>query len=156
MAYSIEEQNSRDLDWYFVDGNKRLIHVATGGGKLPKIIEENDELNENLHSQILQLPIRYDIEINPLLSEFVNFENNELRELYLTDFNEMAGRGIISLDKSNLGIFEDGIYHIVAYPKGSITNIKIDLDFNEIISNEVIIDTKNNQSFDLLKLLDNK
>lgn len=152
MAYSIQEQHSRDLDWYFIDGNKKLIHVATGGGKLPKIIEENDEQNENLHSQILQLPIQFEIEVNPILNEFVSFENDELRELYLTDFSEMAGRGFISIDKSNLGIFEDGIYHIVAYPKRPIISKRINLDLNNFISEEIIIDTQKNKSFDLLKL----
>ncbi|MFD1015717.1 hypothetical protein [Winogradskyella rapida] len=155
MAYSIQEQHSRDLDWYFIDGNKKPIHVATGGGKLPKIIEENDEKNENLHAQILQLPIQYEIEINPILNEFVNFENEELRELYLTDFNEMAGRGFISLDKSNLGNFEDGIYHIVAYPKGSIISKGIELNIDEFIANDLIIDTQKNSSLDLLKLFEN-
>ena len=156
MAYSIQEQHSRDLDWYFVDGKKKPIHVATGGGKLPKIIEENDEQNENLHAQILQLPIQFEVEVNPILNEFVSFENDELRELYLVDFNEMAGRGFISIDKSNLGIFEDGIYHIVAYPKGSIIDKKIDLNLNNFISNDLIIDTQKNKSFDLLKLFEKR
>ena len=156
MAYSIQEQYSRDLDWYFVDGNNKPIHVATGGGKLPGIVEENDELNERIHAQILQLPIKYEIEINPILNELVEFDNDESRELYLTDFIEMAGKGFISIDKTNLGIFEDGIYHLVAYPTGSIIDNTIDLNFSEFISNEIIVDTMQRQSFDLLKLFENR
>ena len=117
MAYSIEQQHSRDIDWYFKDGNGNLIHVASAGGRLPKIIEENDELMDIIHSQILDLPTQFEESINPNLGQFVSFNSNEARELYLEDFVNMARKGIISIDKTKLGNFEDTTYHIVAYKK---------------------------------------
>jgi hypothetical protein len=149
MAYSLEQQYSRDIDWYFNDKNKNLIHVASAGGRLPKKIEENDVLIDLLHSQILELPSQFEVTINSILGEFVSFESNEARELYLTDFKEMAQRGLISIDKTKLGNFEDLTYHIVAFPKNATS---VDAFYNltdKVFNSKETIDTGNNKPFNL-------
>ena len=153
MAYTLEQQFSRDLDWYFKDGNNNLIHVASAGGRLPKPIEENDNLIDLLHSQILNLPFQFEVTINPNLEKFVSFETREERELYLADFTEMAKRGLISLDKTKLGIFEDTTYHIVAYPKEVASVGKSHVSDN-VISSKKVIKTNNSRSFNLFDYFD--
>lgn len=116
MAYTIEEQYGRDIDWYFKDANDNMFHVASAGGRLPDIIVENDFLNNSLHSQIQSLPLDFDYQINPNLDEIKNFETSELRQFYLEDFIEMAQKGFVSIDKTILGNFDNTIYHLVAWP----------------------------------------
>lgn len=149
MAYSLEQQYSRDIDWYFKDRNNNLIHVASAGGRLPKIIEENDDLIDSLHAQILELPSQFEVTINPLLGQFVSFESDEARELYLSDFSEMAQRGLISIDKTKLGNFEDSTYHIVAFPKKASS---VDTLYNiseKVFNSKKAIETSDNKPFNL-------
>ena len=154
MAYTIEQQYSRDIDWYFKDGNNNLIHVASAGGRLPKIIEENDNLIDSLHSQILELPNQFEVTINPILGQLVLFETDEARELYLTDFTEMAKRGLISVDKSKLGSFEDTFYHIVAFPKNTTPIDKFSNITDNFVSSKKPIEISDSKSFNLFDYFD--
>lgn len=125
MPYTIEQQFSRDIDWYFKDSNNNMVHVASAGGRLPKIIEQNDELIDRIHAQVVDSPdlsinlfSSFEVEINPNLSDIVSLGIEEnAREFYLESFIEMAKKGFISIDKTKLNDFEDTNYHIVAYPK---------------------------------------
>jgi hypothetical protein len=152
MAYSIEQQHSRDIDWYFKDGNGNLIHVASAGGQLPKVIEENDELMDIIHSQIIELPTQFEESINPNLVQFISFRTTEARELYIEDFVKMARRGLISIDKTILGNFEDTTYHIVAYKKNTIEDNIFHNIYDRFISTEKIIDVDNPNPFNLFEL----
>ncbi len=149
MAYSLEQQYSRDIDWYFKDRNNNLIHVASAGGRLPKIIEENDDLIDSLHAQILELPSQFEVTINPLLGQFVSFESDEARELYLTDFSEMAQRGLISIDKTKLGNFEDSKYHVVAFPKNASSVETLYNISEKVFNSKKAIETSDNKPFNL-------
>jgi hypothetical protein len=155
MAYTIEQQYSRDIDWYFKDRNDSLIHVASGGGRLPPAIEESDDFINALHSAIMGLPAVYEIVVNPILEQFVQFETTESRDFYLTDFVEMAKRGLISVDKTILGNFEDTMYHVVAHPKDiKYPEVLLSIS-NSIHKSDIVFSINNYQPFDVLNYFKN-
>lgn len=114
MAYTLIEQETRDLDIFFKD-NSKLIHLASAGGQIPNRLSENDIQNEEFAAQISEIEESFEIEINQNLSEFVNIPENG-QERYLRDFVSMAKRGFYSYDKTRLGKFEDPFFHLVARP----------------------------------------
>ncbi len=116
MAYSLIEQQTRDIDWYI--GNLRIgniLHFASGGGRLPQIIEDNDNLNESINHTILSATAEFKYQVNPNLSQILGIEGMDL-ENYLVDFIFRAQRGLHTFDKTNLNDFNDMTYHIVAWP----------------------------------------
>src|SRR5574343_1826661 len=115
MAYSLIEQETRDLDIFFKDSSK-LIHIATAGGQIPNQLADNDKQNEEFASEVSNLEQTFEVEVNQNLAEFVNVPDNGL-ERYLRDFILMASRGLYSYDKTKVGNFEDQFFHLVARPK---------------------------------------
>ncbi|OPC54598.1 hypothetical protein BAY06_12825 [Elizabethkingia anophelis] len=123
MAYSQIEQETFDLDIFFKDNNKN-VHLATGGGQIPKIIAELDTVSENIKNFKLEtLNIIYEIEVNPNLSEIINIKSEEELENYLIDFKKYAKMGFYSYDKTNIGNFNDMQFHLVAKPKSLDINL---------------------------------
>lgn len=115
MAYSIIEQELRDLDIFFKD-NKKCIFLTSAGGRIPNILADNDISNEDFSSTVLSLEELYEVEINNNLVELLNLENETA---YLEDFLLMAKRGFYCYDKTNLGNFSDTMFHLVAKPKNA-------------------------------------
>lgn len=120
MAYTIEDQLTRDIDWFVLDTNDKPIHVASAGGRIPDYIIKNDRLNKIILKNIRQTLEQQKIIINPNLDEIVNFESESMRFLYLRDFIFMAARGFYSYDKTVLGNFENTMYHLVAWPENQV------------------------------------
>lgn len=149
MAYSIIEQYSRDIDYFFKDTEK-LIHVASAGGRLPPIIVENDYLNELIAEQRNNFLELNDIEINPNLNEIINFNTDDDRNNYLEDFIFMAKCGFYSYDKTILGDFENNHYHLVAWPKNKSLN-KIKYNSLNYIDYQLNISPKNSSLDDITK-----
>ncbi|MDV6169669.1 hypothetical protein R1T16_14625 [Flavobacterium sp. DG1-102-2] len=115
MAYSEIELSSLDLDIFFSD-NRKLIHLASGGGTLPNNLISTDIYNEDVLELISKFNPEFEIEINPNLSEILNLDKTGL-ENYLESFIDMAKKGLYTYDKSNLGNFNDTTFHLVAKPK---------------------------------------
>jgi len=158
MAYTINEQHSRDIDWYFIDCSNSPIHVASAGGRLPNVISENDIINNQIHSAIMDFDGGMEFEINPNINNILlsNLTGKVSMTYYLKDFVNMARRGIISIDKTYLGNYDDPFYHIVAWPKKRIfidkyTKFNV---LNKLIRIDKIISTHNFEKFNLLKLFE--
>jgi hypothetical protein len=117
MAYSRIEQETRDLDLFFRDRTK-LVHIATAGGRIPEVLAESDRQNEDFAQSIEAVKSIFEIEVNPNLREILGLSDNGL-EGYLRDFVDMAKRGFYSYDKTKIGNFDDGTFHLVARPKGN-------------------------------------
>lgn len=129
MIYSLEEQENLDIDWFFIDKNCNICHVASAGGKLPKIAISK-EVNQELSLFFKSLPIiSHEVTVCPTLTDFVSFDTEESKNNYLTDFLFFAKRGLFSFDKTLLGQFESYEYHLVVSPikKVSIDNFPKDI-----------------------------
>lgn len=123
MAYSELDQSVYDLNWYFIDKLKRIVHAASVGGRLPKIVETNDEGNDAFDRMVQELPERYNIKRN---EKWINFlvQSGQIDNVedYVEDFERMARRGVHSFDRyeinnsSNELLNESPLYIWVAYP----------------------------------------
>ena len=153
MAYSLIEQQTRDIDWFIFEFNNfNYCHFASAGGRLPRIIQENDLLNEEINQIIKRFENekKFEYEINPNLRSIMNFENEELYQEYVRDFINYAQIGFYSYDKTYLNNFDDMTYHLVAYPKNYqralIENRYLELlsiSKNTILNNSIIPFDKN-------------
>lgn len=118
MEYSDSYMYSKDIDWFFSINNKLFIHAASAGGLLPKQINDRDKLR-NIQKKVFELPDIYSINEIRFNETFLleRFNNGDGIDNYLTSFVEMAMKGFISMDRTNLEILEDNRYHIVCMPK---------------------------------------
>ena len=132
MGYSILELSTLDLD-IFVKDNSKYIHIATGGGNLPKALLNSDAYNESLREILRNIP-QFDfdipIEINPNLTDITGINDEQLED-YLSDFTFFAKIGFYTYDKTKLGNFDDFTFHLVAKPKLDKANLAIKLFLND-------------------------
>lgn len=147
MAYSELEQITYDLDLFLRD-ERKMIHIASGGGKIPKAIANLDSIIEQSSIVFDGLQEISEVEINPNLNELLNLTNSVEIENYLSDFLTKARKGFYTYDKTNIGDFEDMTFHLVAKPSNSIiTNSDIELANLESILPETF------KPFDLSSLI---
>ena len=111
MVTEIEQETS-DINWFFVSGNK-IGFVASGAGKLPDSIAKLEEKLEMLWSYFKELPENSEVLINP---ELEAIKDTAITNEYLSDFTYMAKRGLYTFDKTIVNNFRDTNYHLVAKP----------------------------------------
>ncbi len=116
MAYSIIDQVSIDLNWYFIDHYKHPCHVASAGGLLPEYVAQNDENNNLVNSIILDIQGDFQTIRNSNADSILIARGVQDLEAYYTDFESMARRGFFSFDKYDLEDPGDKRYFLVAYP----------------------------------------
>lgn len=107
------------MNVHFKD-NEKLIYITSAGGQIPNQLAEHGAEFEDVHSAMKKLAPKYEVEVNPDLSKFLTFSD---REKYLSEFVEMAQRGFYSYDKTKVGLDEDPLFHIVAWPKTDDNNV---------------------------------
>lgn len=152
MAYSIIEQETKDLDLFFKD-NDKPIHIASAGGQIPFLLAENDIQNEEFSSEVSTLEEIFEIETNPGLIDLLNITTENL-QAYLNDFISMARKGFYSYDKTNLGDFENAYFHLVAKPK-PLMDLKISTLTEKLLKIDTVLPT-DFTSFNLFELIDSK
>lgn len=106
------EQQTLDIDWFFISGDK-IGFVASAGGKLPDSVAILDEKIGQIVSFFRSLPEKTTVIIN---DELQKIKNTSITDSYLVDFIYMAKRGLYTFDKSLLNDFSDLDYHLVAKP----------------------------------------
>jgi len=148
MAYSEIEQLSLDIDIFFHD-NKKLIHLASGGGRLPKNLANTDSYNDVVREFLFNSSPEFEIDINPNLLQILNITEEGL-DSYLSTFVEIAKRGFYSYDKSSLGNFQDMDFHLVAKPKSNMKSITLLEKFE--INNFMITQSELPETFDRFNL----
>jgi len=112
MMISIIDQQTLDIDWFFMN-DSFIGFVASGGGRLPDSAAKSIENNKSLTLFFRSLPAISDVIINPDLNKIVT---TAIDEMYLSDFVDMAKKGLFSFDKTNPNSFSDSNYHLVATP----------------------------------------
>lgn len=128
MAYSVIEQLTLDINWYFADHYNRICIAASAGGLLPKQITENDEDNEQFHKIVSNLPLRFEVARNENIRSLIQGIESQNLEDYFQDFEKLASRGLYVFDKLKLDNPEDGFYILVAYPIYNTTTDSYPLD----------------------------
>lgn len=116
MPYPLASQLNKDIDFFIMDAKQNKLHFASAGGMLPEMIALKYEANRRIHRSVIQLEELFEVEINPNLFNILNFQNDEMREIYLRDFIFYAKRGFYSFDRTYLADSNDTRYHLVASP----------------------------------------
>lgn len=116
MAYSVIQQLSLDINWYFTDRYNRLCVAASAGGILPETIIENEESNEEFHNIIMELPEKFKSARNDKVLDVIQGINDGELDSYFQNFESLAARGLYVYDRINLNVPENGQYVLVAYP----------------------------------------
>lgn len=148
MRYSDSYIANHDIDWFCTIGGL-CVHVASAGGKIPDLINDDDQLRTIQH-QVELLPDIYsdeDISYNEAaISRVIGQENGpKARAQYLESFSAMARKGFISLDKKNIADPEDNHYHMVCWPS-RMDRMPQGLDLPQYTlgdDNSIIVDNEN-------------
>lgn len=120
MKLTDEYLLSNDIDWFF-SINDVYIHVASAGGIIPEQINNKKKLR-NIQRKVFNLPYIFNKEeiiFNEtfLRSRFSNITDESQRSNYIRSFVNMAMKGFVSMDRTNLTDLDDNRYHIVCIPK---------------------------------------
>lgn len=109
---------TRDIDWFCI-ANGIYVHLASAGGILPLGFRDRDMLRTLQHNVAIA-PYLFTEEDVVDNEEFLNqrFANNPKgRTSYVVSFRDMARKGFISMDRTNLLDPYDNHYHIVSRPR---------------------------------------
>lgn len=100
------DQEDADIDWFATDSNGYILHVASGGGILPKSVAASQEVLLELHQYFLTLPELKVAEVVNGAEEASSYQS----------FARYARRGLFSFEKTRLHERADTRYHLVARP----------------------------------------
>ena len=109
---------TRDIDWFCIV-NGIYVHLASAGGILPMSFRDRDTLRTLQHN-VAMAPYLFEEEDVVENEEFLNqrfADNPKGRESYVVSFREMARKGFVSMDRTNLTDPYDNRYHIVCMPR---------------------------------------
>lgn len=119
----LEYIRTRDIDWFIKSGEYN-IHATSCRGDLPDIVN-NREYIMSSYKDVDELPTIYQLDEIAINLDFIKkriFENLQDEELYtairnyLPWFVNIARKGFVTFDKTNIEDFKDNEYHIVAFP----------------------------------------
>lgn len=127
---------TRDIDWFCIV-NGIYVHLASAGGILPMSFRNRDTLRTLQHN-VAMAPYLFEEEDVVENEEFLNqrfADNPKGRESYVVSFREMARKGFVSMDRTNLTDPYDNRYHIVCMPRNLDERSLQELDV-PVISND--------------------
>ncbi|MBT2557293.1 hypothetical protein J7E24_05820 [Hymenobacter sp. ISL-91] len=110
MPIPDHDQIDADIDWFATDANGHVLHVASGGGRLPESVAASQEALLALHQHFLLRPETGAAQ----LAEGTNAAEASGAARY-------ARRGLFSFAKTNLHAPADTQYQLVARPAVPLT-----------------------------------
>ena len=127
---------THDIDWFCVV-NGIYVHLASAGGILPMSFRDRDMLRTLQHNVAVApyLFAEEDIVDNEMFLNQRFADNPKGRESYVVSFRDMARKGFVSMDRTNLIDPFDSHYHIVSRPRNlderSIQELEIPVISND-------------------------
>ncbi|WP_022822480.1 hypothetical protein [Hymenobacter norwichensis] len=118
------DQEDADIDWFAIDGNGHILHVASGGGILPESVAASQEVLLELHQYFLTLPELEVAEIANGAEEASSYQS----------FARYARRGLFSFEKTRLHERADTRYHLVARPLRPLLVSELPAPLAELLS----------------------
>jgi hypothetical protein len=104
------EQESSDIDWFAIDSDGHILHIASGGGVLPESVAASEETLLQLYQYFLALP---DTNSASLVHAEANAEKSGRNYQNAIRY---AQRGLFSFDKTLLNKHLDPQYHLAVRP----------------------------------------
>lgn len=118
MDYNENYMLTHDIDWFCIVSGI-YVHLASAGGILPLSFRDRDALRTLQHN-IAVAPYQYeeeDIMYNDAFLSQRFADNAKGRTSYIVSFREMARKGFVSMDRTNLMKPGDNHYHVVCWPR---------------------------------------
>jgi len=116
MEYSLNEQESLDLQWHLVDTEGNIAFCLSAGGKLPSSVASSIEDNELLVRYFESLPEITQGRMSPHLRKYALVQPN------MTEFPPdsvdavLSSRGLFGYDKTVSGNMGHPQYHLTVIP----------------------------------------
>ena len=160
IRFKEEYLRTRDIDWFIKNGEYH-IHATSIRGDLPDIINDREYIMAmykkvyDLHEiyQPEEIAINLDFIKRTIFKDLQGIELYTAIRNYLPWFVNMARKGFISFDRTNIEDFKDNEYHIVAFPiditsqnLSSLSDFSIKQTEKDNILYDYIISHKNNIS----------
>lgn len=92
-----KETEGLDLDWFAVDHQGYVGHIASMGGDLPLQLSIND--CETLSAYFWSQPLTSQIISSEQIDKWMSFKDGEEKKRYLDSFSPFAQRGLFSFDR---------------------------------------------------------
>ena len=107
---------SHDIDW-FCALNGIPIHVASNGGAIPDLINNQEQLRRIQH-EVFRMENICSLDELIYNEDFLRqFDGNNLaRRNYVYSFQQMSLKGFWSFDRTSLENINDNYYHLVCKP----------------------------------------
>ena len=121
-AFTEDEQEYGDLDWYAVDEQGNVGEFLTGGHRLlPPSFASNKEISETLSDYFGNLPFEEgDFTFCPNLEKNMReLKAGEINERFMPSSQKMAARGLYSYDSDSY-VYKERPYFRVALPKKAL------------------------------------
>ena len=121
MDYDESYMLTHDIDWFCIV-NGVYVHLASAGGLLPVGFRDREALR-TLQCNVSVLSYMFEVDDIAVNEVFLNqrFDDNPKgREAYLVSFVDMARKGFVSLDRTNLTDPYDNRYHVVCRPRNGV------------------------------------
>lgn len=109
---------TRDIDWFCIV-NGIYVHLASAGGILPSSFRDRDMLRTLQHN-VAVAPYLFKEDDIVENEDFLNqrfADNPKGKASYVVTFRDMARKGFVSMDRTNLLDPSDNHYHIVCMPR---------------------------------------
>ena len=110
MPIPTHDQLDADIDWFATDAAGHIVHVASGGGRLPESVAASQEALLALHQHFLTRPETGAAQV----AEGANAADASGAARY-------ARRGLFSFAKTDLHAPTDAQYRLVARPAVPLT-----------------------------------
>ena len=119
MIIDVQEEFTRDWDWYAVDQDGRIGHFTSAGLRvLPKSVKQDRETTELIARYFFeQAPVVGKWAVRPEAEADCGGWKKQGFDRFIRDFALMASKGLFSFDTDPLFRTEKGRYYLVAVPE---------------------------------------
>lgn len=101
-AFSDEEQQTSDIDWYAFDSQGKIAHFASAGRMLPKTVAEARVATRALNEYFRSLDRRQGTaQVHPHLWRHIQICEQK-REAFLKDYTSLGERGLYSFHAAEM------------------------------------------------------
>lgn len=125
MHIPAHDQHDADIDYFAADSEGHVLHVASGGGRLPGSVAASEEVLLELHAYFLSR------------AETTSAEPGEGVAVHHTEYPSharYARRGLFSFGKTDLHNGAHGQYRLVARPAQPLTVAELPKAIGQLLS----------------------
>ena len=125
MHIPAHDQHDADIDWFATDANGYVLHVASGGGRLPGSVAASEAVLLELHAYFLS---------RAETTSAVPGEGVAVHHPEYPSHARYARRGLLSFGKTDLHNGAHGQYRLLARPLQPLTTAELPPRLRQLLS----------------------